>query len=164
MTELKNENSKTGKLLAKPGVMPVLFISCLVAILFYLLTFFPFYFITKLVLIHSVPFLVNYVLFYLVILILILFIFILVYRHKIANLKSMDESILILGFDPVSLVKRTGMVFIDKIGFLISTGFFISSLIISKLHFLLPFFLLCTIAFLFAIISGDSKPWELKRR
>ena len=161
--DLKGNSQKSAKIFEKVSIKPVLFISSLAAIFFYIITFFPYYFVSKFIIISSFPFLLNYILFYLFILLIFMVIFIFIYRDKIANMEDFSHSIKIFGINPELLVRRTGVRFIDIFGLIISVIFMITSLLIISLHFLVPFFLLTGLSFFFAIISGKTKLWSLKR-
>lgn len=142
----------------------VLFISSILAIVFFLVTFYFYYFVFKLVFVSSFSFLMNYVLFYLFILLLIILASFLFIKNKTAGMKSYEGSFSILGVYDYYYINRTGVKYIDFIGLLASIVFILTSVILTPLHFLVPFFVLTSIAFFFAITTGSAKPWILRKK
>ena len=134
------------------------------AIGFYILTFYIVYFVFKISFISRISFLLNYILFYLFIFILLIVINLLLVKNKSADLEEFEESFKLYGINIKYLLSRTGIVYIDFIGLLSSFIFTITSALFKEIQFLIPFFILTGISFLFAITTGTTKPWILRKK
>jgi hypothetical protein len=145
------------------SVRPVLFLSSLLTIGLWIVLAYPIYFFPK---IHVLPFLgfyISYVMTFLILFVAIFVVLSFLYRHNAYHLKIFSDAP-ILGIHPNRLVRRTGIQFSDFWGLLLGAIFSVMSLIAPRIRFLFPLFLLVTLSFLFALISGTSEKWVLSRR
>ncbi|MFW5983097.1 MAG: hypothetical protein ACOCQ4_01245 [bacterium] len=142
----------------------ILFFASILAIVFFLVTFYFYYFVFKLVFLSKFSFLMNYVLFYLFALLLIIIAGFIFVKNKTAGMKSYEGSFSVLGVYSYHYINRTGVKYIDFIGLLASVVFTLTSVMFSSLHFLVPFFILTSIAFFFAMTTGSAKPWILRKK
>ncbi len=157
-----HQKEKSGENFDKIGVKPLLYYSSLLAVIFFIVTCIPFYNL------NYTPFLILpvfsfYLYSYLFISILIFLILILVFRDKAGNLEIFSD-VKILGLRPISLVNRTGVRYIDFAGLFLGSIIFIITLLTPAIQIISPGILLLTLSYLFALLSGKSNKWSLKRR
>ncbi len=157
-----HQKEKSGDNLEKIGVKPLLYYSSLVTLILFIITCVPF-FNSKYTPFLILPFFLFYIYLYLFIMVIVFFILIMIYRDKAINMEIFSD-VKILGFKPITLVNRTGIRYIDIAGLFIGIVIFIITLLSPSIYIISPGVLLLTLSFLFALFSGKSNKWSLKRR
>lgn len=148
----------------KFSIKPLLYLSIIITLVIYAISFYPVYFILKPKIIGVLPFSFNYILLYLALWVVVFTVFGFYYKNRAANMSDFVGNFKFLRQNPKTFVARTGVRLIDIVGVVFATFFAITSSLFEPLHFLIPFFILSGLSFLFALITGSSKQWNLKRR
>lgn len=153
----------SGGIFEKFGVKHLLFQSSVMVAVSWLVLFYPLYFHPRP---HLLPFLGFYSSYVFTFLMLFVAIFVglsLAYRHKALQMELFSD-VDILGIKPFSLVTRTGVARIDYVGLVLGICFSLLALLLRDIRFIFPFFLFLSLSFFFAILTGSSKKWRLKKR
>jgi hypothetical protein len=165
---MKSNKQHTGESsdenLEKVSIKPLLYLTSIVSLVIFLLSFYPYLFIYKLHLIKIFSCNFSYVITYLILFFILLVGLIIYYRHLVLHMEEMSKYVRIFGLNPEWLITRTGNKGVDWVGFLAGLVLCIISLVCPKTFFFFPGFLFFTLSFFFALLLGNPNKWKLLRR
>ncbi len=156
-------NEQSEENLEKISIKPLLYLSSLIALAVFLVTFMP-YSILKINLLPFFSFNFSYIFSYLILFLLIFIVLIFYYRHKSVHMEELSQYVTIFGVYPAWLINRTGNRPYDWYGLGIGIILSVCSFLYTPATRYSPGFLFLTLSFLFALMLGSSKKWKLIRR
>lgn len=157
-------DEESGENLEKLSIKPLLYVSSLVSLVIWGVTFIPYLKSgVRLFVAFSDHF--NYVLVYLLLFFAVLTVLVFYYRHVSLHMERMSRYVRIFGVHPAWLIFRTGNVSLDWAGLIIGMALCVLVFFHECLLFrFFPGFMFLTLSFLFALLLGNSRKWKMLRR
>jgi hypothetical protein len=110
-----------------------------------------------------VPFVIGLVLFYAILFLVVYVGMRLAYWERLSHADD-GRGVRMFGVSLQTLFRRTGAVYVDLIGLILSLAATVACVVITEMQVLVPLPGLCLLAFLGAILAGKNGPWEIRRR
>ena len=109
------------------------------------------------------PFVMAITLFYAVVFLAVYFGMRLLYWERLSHVDD-GRGMRMFGVSLPTLFRRTGTVYVDLAGLILSAVATLACGLVPALQVLVPLLSLCLLAFLGAVLAGKTGPWEIRRR